>query len=169
MCPHGYVSICDLLPNRLRQAAGRQNKKASVPKTLAEADRQLVKWTGSEAGARDEISVQWPPSEVFLIVFLYSNTGKLNDMWLQFVKKIQGLLQIRHAAVLPPLFYAHLRGFWLWQEDRKWKTWVKKSKGGKGDWSFFLFDFSVVLLFDSCRTKYFRHYRFQGSFEPLPL
>lgn len=77
-------------------------------------------WEGSWSQGWDQCAMAhiWG----FLIVFLCNNKGKLNDMWLQFVKKTWGLLQIRHAAVLPPRFHVNTTGFGLWQEDRKEKA-----------------------------------------------
>lgn len=102
---------------------------------LAEAGTvSEMNWEGSRSQGWDQCTVA--PIWGFLIVFLCNDTGKLNDMWLQFVKKIWGLLQIRHAAVLPPLCHVNTSGFLLWQGDRKGKRGKKDQREKK--WSILL-------------------------------
>lgn len=97
---------------------------------LAEAETvSEMNWEGRRSQGWDQCTVA--PIWGFLIVFLCNNTGKLNDMWLQFVKKTWGLLQIRHAAALPRLCHVNISGLGLWQGDRKRKWGEKKQRRKK--------------------------------------
>ncbi len=129
VCAHVPSWVCEHLwpAAQLTEASSRPSKQEGICSSKSwQRQRQLVRWTGRDAGARDEISVRQPPIWGFLIVFLCNNTGKLNDMWLQFVKKTWGLLQNQACCSTPTSLPCKCK--WLLVVTRRQRRKTAKNK-----------------------------------------